>query len=500
MSEPHPRRWLILIAMALTMFIATVDNTVMTVGLPAIQEELNASTAQLQWSLDAYTLLFASLLFTAGLLGDRFGRRRVLLGGLCLFLLASLAGAWSSTPGELIAARALMGVGAAVIPGCTLAVIVSVFGADERVKAIGLWSVAAGVGVALGPIIGGALVSQFWWGSLLLVNVPFLAVAMAMIARHVPENAGSARRFDLVGVLLTIAGVGSLVYGIIVGGEDAKWLTLGVLGPIVLGLVLICTLVLFERRTKFPSVDVDLFTKPRFAIGAATTSVAFFVGAGGTFVLSLFLQQLRGYTAIETGLLLLPLAVGSMYAGARSGQLVERLGGARALCLCGMATALGAASLALTDGGTSLVVVEITLAVLGLGFGGAFALGMALAVSAVPPERLGAGSALANTVRHMGTALGIAVLGSVLASSYQSAMSGSGLPQEATTSLGATAQAAAALPDGSRAQILDAAQVAFVDGFQAAMWLGAGLSLAAGLIALVVLRTRPVPEPAAAVS
>src|SRR4051794_32749586 len=232
MSEPHPKRWLVLTAMALTMFIATVDNTVMTVGLPSIQEELGASTAQLQWSLDAYTLMFASLLFTAGLLGDRFGRRRVLLAGLCLFLLASLAGAWSTSPGALIGWRALMGVGAAVIPGCTMAVIFGVFGPKERVKAIGLWSASAGVGVALGPVIGGALGSRFWWGSLLLVNVPFLVVTMAMIVALVPENPGTARRFDLVGVLLTIAGVGSLVYGVITGGEDAEWLTLNALGPI----------------------------------------------------------------------------------------------------------------------------------------------------------------------------------------------------------------------------------------------------------------------------
>ena len=272
------------------------------------------------------------------------------------------------------------------------------------------------------------------------------------------------------------------------------------LAPIALGLVLICALVLFERRTRFPSVDIELFKKPRFAVGAATTSVAFFVGTGGTFVLSLYLQQLRGHTAIEAGLLMLPLAIGSMYAGTRSGHLVQRLGGARALCLCGMGTALGAASFALVDGDTSLVVIEITLAVLGLGFGGAFALGMALAMSVVPPERVGAGSAVANTVRHMGTALGIAVLGSVLASSYQSAMSDSGLPQEAIASLGSTVQASSALPAGSRAQVLDTAQAAFIDGFHAAMWVGAALSLAAGLIALVVLRTRPVPAPAAAVS
>lgn len=499
MSEPHPKRWAILVAMALTMFIATVDNTVMTVGLPSIQRELDASTAQLQWSLDAYTLLFASLLFTAGLLGDRFGRRRILLAGLCLFTVASLAGAWASSPGQLIAWRALMGVGAAVIPGCTMAVIFTVFGAEERVKAIGLWSAAAGVGVALGPIIGGALVNSFWWGSLLLVNVPFAVVTMTMIARLVPENAGTQRKFDLVGVLLTIAGVGSLVYGIIRGGEDA-WVTAGTLGPIAAGLVLLCSLVVYERRAAAPSVDVSLFKKPRFAVGAATTSVAFFVGTGGTFVLSLFLQQLRGYSAIETGLLLLPLAVGSMYAGARSALLVKRLGPARALCMCGLGSTLGAASFALIDANTSLVVIELTLLVLGLGFGGAFALGMSLAMSVVPPQRLGAGSALANTVRHMGTALGIAVLGSVLASAYQSALSGSGLPDAATTSLGSTEQAALALPAGARAQVLEAAQSAFIDGLHSAMWVAAGLSFCAGLVALVVLRPRTVPAPVAAVS
>jgi EmrB/QacA subfamily drug resistance transporter len=506
MSEPDPRRWYILTAMALCMFIATVDNTVMTVGLATIQDQLDASNAELQWSMDAYTLTFAALLFTAGLLGDRLGRRRVLLAGLTLFLVTSVAGAFSGDPTQLIAWRALMGVGAAVIPGCTMAVIATVFPAEERARAIGLWSTSAGIGIAVGPVLGGGLLGAFDWGSLLLVNVPFVVVAMAMIVVLVPANqAPVERHFDVIGVLLSIAGVGSLVYGIIAGGEHSSWLVAEVLGPIALGIVLICALVVYERRAAYPSVDVALFRDRLFAVGSVVLAVSFFVGTGGTFVLSLYLQQLRDFTPIQAGLLMLPLAAGAMVAGARAAQLVGRLGRSRALGLCGAGMAVSCAGFAVMDADTTLVLFEPALGVLGLSFGGAFAIGMASAMSVVPPARVGAGSAVANTVRHMGTALGIAVLGSVLASAYQAAMSDSshGLAHGAVTSLGSTLQAVAALAPAERAGVLADAQSAFVSGLHSAMWVSAGLGLLAGVLALVSLRPRPVAapaEPAAAVN
>ena len=498
MSEPSSKRRLILAAMALTMFIATVDNTVMTVGLPSIQRELHASNAELQWSMDAYTLTFASLLFTAGLLGDRFGRRRVLAAGLGVFMLASLAGAWSTTPGELIGWRAIMGVGAAVIPGCSLAVIAAAFPAGERPRAIGLWSVAAGLGIALGPVIGGALLSTFSWGSLLLVNVPFVVVAIAMIVALVPENQTAPRRFDVGGVALTIAGVGSLVYGIIAGGEHASWLSAAVIGPIALGLVLLCVLLLYERQAAFPSVDIALFREKQFAVGSVVLAISFFIGTGGTFVLSLYLQQLRGYSPVKAGLMMLPLAVGSMVAGARAARFAAGLGRARALGLCGIGMAISAGSFAMMGGSTPLVLFEAALGLLGLGFGGAFAIGMASAMSVVPPRSLGTGSAVANTVRHIGTALGIAVLGSALGSSYHARLSGRapGLPHGALTSLGSTMQAVAALPAGRQLSVLSSAQSAFVDGLHVAMWLSAGLGLVAGVLALVSMGSKPAPTPA----
>lgn len=499
-DQADPNRWLVLVAMALTMFIATIDNTVMTVGLASMQRGLHESNAQLQWSMDAYTLTFAALLFTAGILGDRFGRRRVLLAGLAVFLGASLAGAWSTSPAELIAWRAVMGVGASVVPGCTMAVIASVFPPEERARAIGYWSTSAGVGIAAGPVVGGALLSSFWWGSLLLVNVPFAVVALAMIALRVPENRSTrAARVDATGVLLSIAGVGSLVYGVIKGGEEKSWLEGVVLGPILLGLALLAVMVLVARRKDQPAFDPSLFTDKRFAIGAAALAASFFVATGATYILSFYLQQLRSYTPVQAGLLTLPLAVGSTVAGAGATRLVARWGAAVALGASGLLMAACSVFYAVVNATTPIWIFEVVHAMFGLSFGATFAVGMAATMSAVPQAKVGAGSAVANTVRHMGTAFGVAVLGSVLGSVYRHSLDGAagGLPTEARTSLGSTLQAVAHTRPALHAAVLADARGSFLTGLHAAMWVAAALCAVAAALVLAGLRSRTPDSPAA---
>ncbi|MFI1766242.1 MFS transporter [Streptomyces sp. NPDC020800] len=495
-DQAHPKRWLILVAMALTMFIATIDNTVMTVGLASIQRGLGESNAQLQWSMDAYTLTFAALLFTAGILGDRFGRRRVLLAGLTVFLVASLAGAWSSSPAELIGWRAVMGVGASVVPGCTMAVIASVFPPEERTRAIGYWSTSAGVGIAAGPVVGGALLSAFWWGSLLLVNVPVAVMALALIALQVPENRSArAPRVDVAGVLLSIAGVGSLVYGVIKGGEESSWLEGAVLGPILLGLVLLTVMVLVARRRQEPAFDPSLFTDKRFAIGAAALAASFFVATGATYILSFYLQQLRDYTPVQAGLLTLPLAVGSTVAGAGATRLIARWGPPIALGGSGLLMAACSVFYAVMSAGTPIWIFELVHALFGLSFGATFAVGMAATMSAVRPVKVGAGSAVANTVRHMGTAFGVAVLGSVLGSVYRHSFhpAAGTLPAEARTSLGGTLRAVVHAPPGLRTAMVADADSSFLTGLHAAMWVAAVLCVAASAVVLVGLRRGRTP-------
>ncbi|KAB7837199.1 MFS transporter [Streptomyces mobaraensis] len=516
----HPRRWLIVGAMSLCMFIAVMDNTVLTVALASIQKDLDASNASLQWSMDAYTLTFAALLLTAGLLGDRYGRRKVLVAGLVFFALVSAAGAWSGSAGQLIGWRAAMGVGAAVVPGCTMAVITTAVPRHERAKAIGLWSAAAGVGIAAGPIIGGALLEHFWWGSALLVNVPFVLVAIGLIVFCVPENRGgnSTARIDLPGVLLSTAATGALVFGIIEGGERSTLADAVVWVPLVASVLLYAVLAKVERRAANPAVDLGLLRRPRFAAGSGALAIIFFTAMGASFVVVFYLQILRGYSPLDSGLLMLPLAVGSMISAGVSDGLVKRFGAASAIAVGAVLMSAGLGLIGLLGASTPIWRFGAAQFVGGLGFGLAFSAAMAATVAMVPEEKAGAGSALANTARHVGSALGIAVLGAVLGAVYRHKLGDTTDPlpasvrDQAGDSLGSTAGALREVTERARElqgardaasqaelkellpavrsarTILDRAADAFLDALQTTMWLTAGIGLLSAVVALVWLR------------
>ncbi|WP_171167666.1 MFS transporter [Streptomyces sp. I05A-00742] len=515
----HPRRWLIVGAMSLCMFIAVMDNTVLTVALASIQKDLDASNASLQWSMDAYTLTFAALLLTAGLLGDRYGRRKVLVAGLVFFALVSAAGAWSGSAGQLIGWRAAMGVGAAVVPGCTMAVITTAVPKHERAKAIGLWSAAAGVGIAAGPIIGGALLEHFWWGSALLVNVPFVLVAIGLIVFCVPENRGArTARIDIPGVLLSTAATGALVFGIIEGGERSTLAEPVVWVPLVASVVLYVVLAKVEGRAVTPAVDLGLLRNRRFAAGSGALAVIFFTAMGASFVVVFYLQILRGYSPLDSGLLMLPLAVGSMISAGVSDGLVKRIGAASAISAGAVLMSAGLGLIGLLGASTPIWRFGAAQFVGGLGFGLAFSAAMAATVAMVPEEKAGAGSALANTARHVGSALGIAVLGAVLGAVYRNKLGDAtdplpaSLRDQAGDSLGSTAGALqevtqragelqGARDAASQAElkellpavrsarsILDQASDAFLSALQNTMWLTAGIGLLSAVLALLWLR------------
>src|SRR5689334_15238101 len=253
------RRKAVLILLALTGLVVVMDLTILNVALDTIQRDLNASTAGLQWALDSYLISFAAFIFTSGVCADRFGRKKTLLAGLVIFGAASLFAAYSGGIGELILWRAVMGVGAAVVPTVTLAILINAFPPAERPKAIGAWAGAAGVAIAVGPLAGGLLLQSFWWGSVFLINVPLVIIGVVLIAWLVPESRNPANtKFDPAGVVLSILAVGALVYGIVTGGERNDWLALPVIGSLVAGVLLIALLVVVERRIASPALDVKL--------------------------------------------------------------------------------------------------------------------------------------------------------------------------------------------------------------------------------------------------
>ncbi|MRH88383.1 MFS transporter [Nocardia sp. SYP-A9097] len=515
-----PRRWAVLAVMSFCMFIVVMDNTILVVALKSIQQSLSATNAQLQWAMDAYTLTYAALMFSAGVLGDRFGRRAVLVCGMLFFAVVSTAGAWSGDTSQLTLWRALMGVGAAVVPGCSMAVITTAFPVAERAKAIGLWSVANGVGIACGPVIGGALVGTFWWGSALLVNVPLTIAAVVAILLLVPNTKAPQRgRLDIAGVGLSITGVGLLVYGVISGGEPGGWLRAQVFGPIAASVVLLGVLGWHSARAANPALDLMLLRTKKFAAGAGTMSMTFFAVNGASFVLVFYVQILRGFSPLDSGLLMLPVAVGAALAGQRSDVLVARFGAAAVVAAGAIALCAGCIGFALLGQHAGMWVFGVLQFVCGLGFGATLAPSMTAALSVVPPARSGAGSALANTFRQLGTALGVAVLGSTLGTAYRDRL-GAGidaLPEhargEAGNSLGSTLLAVqqaqtgasgatpAELAEFSRRapELVAVAQSSFLSAMQVTMMVSAVVAALAAVTAMLWLpsgkREQPLAEP-----
>ena len=335
----YRRRWVILSVLIVGLLAIVIDNTVLNVAMKTIAEPrggLGASQSQLEWAINSYTLVFAGLLFTFGVIGDKVGRKRMLMIGLALFGIASLLSAYARSPEQLIFARAAMGLGGAAVMPQTLSIISNVFEPAERPRAIGLWATAVGIGIATGPVLGGLLLDHFWWGSVFLINVPVTAVGIVAAAILVPESRNrEAGGIDYVGVLLSIAGLVLLVYGIVEGGDSASWLHLGVLGPIVGGLAVLAVFAWYEARIQHPSLDVRLFRDRRLSASIGSLGLVFFGMGGVFFFTSFYLQNVRGYTPLAAGLLTVPFAAGQLLMSPRSARMVQRYG-AKAVGATGM--------------------------------------------------------------------------------------------------------------------------------------------------------------------
>jgi len=427
-GEGHPRRWPILAVLVVSLLVVVLDNTVLNIALPTIQADLGATPSELVWAIDSYILVFASLLFTWGVLGDRFGRKRVLMIGLVVFGLASAACAFAASAGMLIGMRAVMGVGGAAVLPVTLAIITVVFPPHERGRAIGMWAGAVGAAVALGPVIGGVLLQHpewsSWltgndWGSVFLINVPIVAVGLVLIARVVPETRDPhPRRLDLLGLIISASGLILVVYGIIHASSIREWIASSVLVPIAIGLALLALFIWTQARSDHASFDVSLFRNRGYAVSLAAVSLAFFALSGITFSLPFYLQVLRDYSTLVAGLCFLPFAVGQLAAAPRSAALVKRFG-YRAVMTVGLAlVALALLALARLEMDTALWLVLVVFAVFGAGMGMVTAPGSTVMQNVLPLARAGAGSAVQNTVRQVAGALGVAVIGTILATQY----------------------------------------------------------------------------------
>ncbi len=495
----HERRWGILGVLVVALLVVVLDNTVLNVALKTIQEDLAATQSQLAWSINSYTLVFAGLLFTFGLLGDRFGRKQMLIIGLVLFGLASLASAYAQSPDQLIVARALMGIGAAAVLPSTLSIITNVFEPQERGKAIGIWSASVGLGVVLGPVVGGALLEQFWWGSVFLINVPVVLLGIGLVSWLVPESRNpSPGRLDPVGVLLSIVGLALLTYGIIEGGEQGSLTSPEVLATTLGGVAVLIAFVAYELRSDHPALDIRLFRNPSFSASVGAIGLVFFAAFGLLFFMTFYLQLVRGYSPLETGLLYLPFASAQLLFAPLSGSLVNRFG-TRAVAAFGLfLVAVTMAVITQFDADTSLWVLGATFFVQGAGMANVLPPVTTAVMGAVPREKAGVGSAMTNTVRQVGGALGVAVLGSLLAAQYRDGVApalGSlpaGARDAAGESLGSTLAAADQAAPQLAAQIREAAVPAFIDGMHLAAFVATGV---AALGMLFVLRWMPRGRP-----
>jgi EmrB/QacA subfamily drug resistance transporter len=489
-GNTYRRRWWTLVVLSVSLLVIIIDETIINVAVPTLQQELGASASALQWIVDAYIVVFAGLLLTMGALGDRFGRKRFLQFGLVVFAGASVLGAYASSTTQLIVARALMGVGGALIMPSTLSILVDVFPRQERVKAIGIWTGVASLGIPLGPIAGGWLLEQFWWGSVFLLNVPIVVIALAAGWILVPESRHPAPpRPDLPGLALSVATLTSLVYGII-EAPASGWTSLAVIGSLTVALVTGAAFVLHEARVREPMLDLRLFRNPRLGWGTVAMTLAGLAIGGLAFELTQYLQFVQGYTPLQAGLRFLPIAIGFGIASPITQRLVPRVGTTRTVAAALGGSALLFASLSLVGPATSYWLVGAALLLIGLGIGAALVPATDAVMAAVPAESAGLGSATNDSGRQVGAALGIGILGALANAGYRSGIGGAvsslspDLAAAAKRSVGATLEIAGGVGGPAGESLRRAANAAFMDGFGLAMLAGAVL-LAAGAVAVL---------------
>jgi EmrB/QacA subfamily drug resistance transporter len=501
----YARRWWTLTTLCLSLLVIGVDNTILNVALPTLVRDLHATNSQLQWIVDGYVLVFAGLLLTAGSLGDRFGRKSTLSIGLVVFAIGSGLSALAGSPNHLIATRALMGIGGALIMPSTLSILTNVFTVpSERARAIAIWASFTAVGIAAGPIIGGWLLNRFSWGAVFTVNLPICAVAFLMGRFLVPNSKDpSAPKLDPVGAVLSIAGLTALLWAIIEAPSHG-WTSGGVLGAFALAAIVLGSFVVWELHSTHPMLDVAFFKNPRFTAASSAITLTFLALFGSIFLLTQYLQFVLGYTALQAGIRVAPHAFFLMIGAPLSTRLVERVGTKRVVTF-GLLTVTGGLLLFSTATVSSgYPIVFAAMSIMGIGMGFTMAPATESIMGSLPRDKAGVGSAVNDTTRQVGGALGVAVLGSLLASTYgssvTSALRSTGVPvpaaaiNAAQNSVGAAMELANRIGGAEGNRIATEARAAFVHGMHGALLAAAGIAFLGALIVFLFLPARAI-EP-----
>ncbi|MFH9727519.1 MFS transporter [Streptomyces sp. NPDC017254] len=487
METRNPRRWWILIVLCLSTLVLVVDSMALTVAVPAMTEDVGASAQDIQWILDSYILVFAGLLLTSGSLGDRFGRRKIMVIGLLLFGAASLAATFCATPGEVIAARITMGVGGALIMPSTLSILITVFDEDERPRAMAAWGSVSMLGLVGSPVLGGFLIDHFSWQSIFFINVPVVVLAVLAALVLMPESKGPWQKPDPLGAILSAVGMTAMIWWIIEIPQHGAFEGRGLL-TLAVAVVTLAGFVIWENITPEPMVPLVLFKHRNFSGGSLSLTLVQIGNGGLLLVLTQYLQFVLGYSPVKAGLAFVPLAVAAVIGNGAGAGLAAKTGN-RVLILAGMLVMAGSFALLTTvDAHSGFTVPAVALGLLGLGAGLAMPAAVGALMSTIPEDKAGVGSALNDTIQQAGTALGIAILGSLLTSTFRSEMPADA-PEQAKQSIGG----ALAVARGD-AELVEAAREAFASSMATTFTISAVGVLAAAVLATLVMRdAKPAP-------
>ncbi len=510
--EIYARRWFLLGIMCLSLVMVVMAVSGLNVAIPTMQENLGATATDLQWIVDSYAIVFAGLLLTAGAIGDRFGRKRALQGGLIVFALGSLIGTLADDVEVVISSRTVMGIGAAFIMPATLSIVAAVFPPEERTKAIAVWAGFAGAGAALGPLVVGFLLTEwwmfpaYWWGSAFLVNVVTASVVFVAVTIYSPRSKDTeSTPLDPFGAVFSIVGLAALLYGIIEGPVKG-WSSPEVVTAFVIAAVALVGFVLWELRQEHPMLPMSYFRNRGFQIGTGVITFAFLIMFGFFFLMTQFLQFVRGYSPLDAGVATLPMAFALVIVSPRSAALGERIGPANVMTGGFVFLVAGLAVISTVDAATAYLVIAIGLVLLGIGMGITVAPATGSIMSTVPLNKAGVGSAVNDTTREVGGALGIAALGSLANASYRNEIDESvldALPPEAADIVGESIGGAVAVAARAPAPVGDAllaeAGTAFTSAFQLSLTLAASLAAVVGVAVFIAGRGyRPAPPQDAA--
>ncbi len=483
----YRRRWWTLGVLCMSLIVISVDNTILNVALPSIVRDLGAEGSELQWIIDAYTIVFAGLLLTAGSLGDRFGRKRALTVGLVLFGAFSAFASGVNSPTALIVARGLMGIGGAFIFPTTLSILTNTFSGRERAKAIGIWAGVSGLGIVVGPLGGGLLLEHFSWGSVFLVNVPLCAIAIVLGFFFVPDSKDPEEgKLDPIGAVLSVIGLGLLLFGII-EAPDLGWGDPLVVGVLSGGVIVIGAFVWWEARTPTPMLDVKFFENPRFSAASATITLTYFALFGSTFLLTQYFQFVLGYSPLKAGFLTAPVAVGIMALAPRAPRFVERFGTKKVVVTGLLIVAASLGCYASDTLMSSLVGGGLIRVLFGAGMGLTVAPATESIMGSLPKNKAGVGSAVNDTTRQTGGALGVAVLGSVFLFRYHSEIGDlsfvdASVRDQASDSIGQALGVARTLSEPARSMLTDLARHSFVESMRVVYVAAASIVLLAAFV------------------